>query len=252
MLARSDQDQSGTKGLSMFLVPRFIEKDSHRINNFKIETIEHKLGIKGSPTCELSFDSSTGYLVGEEGQGLKQMFYLMNEARLGVSAQALGVAQKAYEEAKAYASERVQFGKPIIQHELIADKLYDMETDIIAMRSLIYKACEYDDLKEGYKEKLKELEDGSHEKLKIEKLYRRYTYLARDMVPLVKYFASEKSFQIARDNLQIHGGNGYTEDFPAEMHLRDSIITTIYEGTSQIQALMSVRDTLKKSKVRKS
>lgn len=248
VLARSDPEAKGTKGLSMFLVPRFIEKDGKKEKNFSIETIEHKLGIRASPTCELLFDKSIGYLVGEEGAGLKQMFFLMNEARLGVSVQALGIAQKAYEEAKEYASGRVQFGKPIIQHELIADKLFDMETDIKAMRSFIYKACEYEDLKEGYRYRL-EKQDSEKDKSLLEKKHSRYKYLAREMIPIVKYFVTEKSIQIARDSLQIHGGNGYTTDYPAEMHLRDSIITTIYEGTSQIQALMALNDTLKRSKI---
>lgn len=249
VLARSDKESTGTKGLSMFLVPRFIEKDGKKVKNFSIETIEHKLGIRASPTCELLFDKSIGYLVGEEGAGLKQMFFLMNEARLGVSVQALGIAQKAFDEAKEYASERVQFGKPIIQHELIADKLFDMETDIKAMRSFIYKACEYEDLKEGYRNKLEKQQDSKQNNSLLNKKHAKYKYLARDMIPIVKYFATEKSIQIARDSLQIHGGNGYTTDYPAEMHVRDSIITTIYEGTSQIQALMAMNDTLKRSKI---
>jgi len=170
------------------------------------------------------------------------MFYLMNEARLGVSAQALGIAQKAFEEAKEYAAERKQFGKPIEKHELIREKLLDMETDIKAMRSLIYKACEYDDLKAGLEEKIKENPE-------LEPEYKKYKHLAREMIPLVKYFASEKTIQIARDALQIHGGNGFTTDYTAELHLRDSIITAIYEGTSQIQSLMATSDTLKKSKI---
>jgi alkylation response protein AidB-like acyl-CoA dehydrogenase len=248
VLARSARGETGTKGLSMFLVPRFMEKDGSRLENFKLESLEHKLGINGSPTCELSFNNSTGYLVGKEGEGLKQMFYLMNEARLGVAVQALGIASKAYEEAKEYAAERVQFGKPIIRHELIADKLLDMETDIRAMRCMIYKASEYNDLKEGYREKSIESESKGNN-TEDERKYRRYSYLAREMVPLVKYFATEKSIQIARDNIQIHGGSGYTRDLPAEMHLRDSVITTIYEGTSQMQALMALGDTLKRSKV---
>ena len=171
----------------------------------------------------------------------------MNEARLGVSVQALGIAQKAHDEAKEYALNRVQFGKPIIQHELIADKLLDMETDIMAMRSFIYKACEYEDLKEGYRNKLEK--QKGNDTILLKKKQSTYKFLAREMIPIVKYFATEKSIQIARDSLQIHGGNGYTTDYPAEMRLRDSIITTIYEGTSQIQALMALNDTIKRSKI---
>ena len=177
------------------------------------------------------------------------MFYLMNEARLGVSVQALGIAQKALEEAKEYASQRVQFKKPIAQHELIADKLLDMEVDVKAMRSMVYKACEYDDMKAGLEDKLKNFEGSKEEKAKLEKQFKKYKHLARELIPLVKYFAPEKCIQIARDNLQIHGGNGYTTEYDAERHVRDAIITPIYEGTSQMQSLMATGDTLKKSKV---
>ncbi|MGA1844897.1 MAG: acyl-CoA dehydrogenase family protein [bacterium] len=249
VLARSDRKSSGTKGLSMYVVPRYIQKNGGKISNFSLGTAEHKLGIHASPTLELLFDKSIGYLVGEEGQGLKQMFYLMNEARLGVSAQALGIAQKALEEAREYAAERVQFGKPIAQHELVADKLLDMETDVKAMRSLLYKGCEYEDIRAGLEERLKGFQGDPQERARLEREFKRYKYLAREMVPIVKYFVTEKSIQITRDNIQIHGGNGYTTDYLAELHLRDSIITTIYEGTSQIQALMAMGDTLKKSRI---
>lgn len=249
VLARSDPKTEGkTDGLSMYLVPRFIEKDGNKTANFKLERLEHKLGIRGSPTLELSFDKSTGYLVGKEGEGLKEMFYLMNEARLGVAVQALGIAQKALEEAKEYSTQRVQFGKPIGKHELLADKLLDMETDVKAIRSMIYKAAEYEDMKTGLEGKLKNFNGNKEEKAKLEKQFKKYKFLAREMIPLIKYFAAEKSVQIARDNVQIHGGNGYTTEYAAEMHLRNSVITAIYEGTSQIQALMAMGDTLKSSK----
>ncbi|MBM3200322.1 hypothetical protein FJZ53_05265 [Candidatus Woesearchaeota archaeon] len=250
VLARSDPKTEGkTGGLSMYLVPRFIEKNGKKATNFKLERLEHKLGIKGSPTLELSFDKSIGYLVGKEGDGLKQMFYLMNEARLGVSVQALGIAQKALEEAKEYANQRVQFGKAIGKHELLADKILDMETDVKAIRSLIYKAAEYEDIKTGLEDKLKNFTGNKEEKAKLQRQFKKYKFLAREMIPLIKYFAAEKSIQIARDNVQIHGGNGYTTEYNAELHLRNAVITAIYEGTSQIQSLMAMGDTLKSSKV---
>jgi len=248
VLARSGTEEDGTKGLSMFLVPRFIENQGETATNFKLERLEHKLGIRASPTLELSFENSVGYLVGKEGEGLKQMFYLMNEARLGVAVQSLGIAQKSLEESKEYAAQRVQFGKPIAQHELMADKLIDMETDVKAMRSMVYKACFYADMQEGLETKLHNFKGSKNEKAQLEKKFKKYKFLARELVPLVKYFTTEKCIQIARDNIQIHGGNGFTTEYEAERHLRDSIITAIYEGTSQIQALMAMGDTLKKSK----
>lgn len=249
VLARSDDKDYGTEGLSLYIVPRFIQKDDKKVENFKLGKLEHKLGIKGSPTLELLFDKSIGYLVGEEGAGLKEMFHLMNEARLGVSMQALGIAQRAFEEAKEYASQRVQFKKPIGEHELLMDKLLDMETDLKAMRSFVYKACEYDDTKMGLEEKLKTFKGSKEERAKLEKEYKKYKFLAREFIPLVKYFSTEKCIKLTRDNIQVHGGNGFTTEYPAELHLRDSIITAIYEGTSEIQSLMAMKDTLDRSRV---
>lgn len=249
VLARSGKEEDGTKGLSMYLVPRFIEKDGKKVENFKLERLEHKLGIRASPTLELSFENSVGYLVGKENEGLKEMLYLMNEARLGVSVQALGIAQKAFEEATEYAEQRVQFGKPIGEHELTADKLLKMEVDLKAMRSMIYKACFYADMQEGLEHKLRDFKGDEKEKANLEKRFKKYKFLAREMVPLVKYFAAETCVPIALDNIQVHGGNGFTTEYDAERHLRDSVITKVYEGTSQIQALMAVKDTLDKSKV---
>jgi len=255
VLARSNPDVQGIKGISMYLVPRHIkvhkgsgDLSMEEVENFELGKLEHKLGITGSPTLELIFDQSVGYLVGEEGQGVYQMFYLMNEARLGVAAQALGIAEAAYRQAKEYTTGRVQFGKPLAKLELVADKLFDMDTDIKAMRSILYKAAEYDCIKEGLEKKLRKFDGSDEEKAQLEKEAKKYAFLARDMVPLVKYFAAEKCVDICRDALQLHGGYGFMKDYPAERFLRDSIITPIYEGTSQIQALMATKDTLKTSK----
>lgn len=249
VLARSGKEEEGTKGLSMYLVPRFIEKNGEKVDNFKLERLEHKMGIRASPTLELSFENSVGYLVGREGEGLKEMFHLMNEARLGVSVQALGIAQKAFEEATEYAAQRVQFGKPIDEHEATADNLLKMEVDVKAMRSMVYRACYYADMQEGLETKLENFRGDKKEKAKLEKKFKKYKFLARELVPLVKYFSAETCIPIARYNIQVHGGNGFTTEYTAEMHLRNAVITAIYEGTSQIQALMAMNDTLKKSRV---
>lgn len=305
VLARSDPKTNGTtKGLSIYLVPRIIEENGKTIENFKLTRLEHKMGIKGSVTATLQFGGSVGYLIGKEGDGMNHMFDLMNEARLGVGAQALGIAQKCLEESIEYATTiRKQFGKFIGNHELVADKIFDMETGVIAMRSLLYRACEYKDLYEGHEKKsgifeeklnylkankkeidalTKEKENLGEEKnielekriemlnnkikclqdkirgldyktlkeeLSIEKKQaNKYKYLAREMVPLVKYFLAEEGERIASDNVQIHGGMGYMKEMPAERHYRDIRITNIYEGTSQMQALLAVKD-ISKSKV---
>lgn len=243
VLARSDPDSKGLKGLSMFLVPRFIEKEDKKVNNFRIGRLEHKMGIRGSSTAELNYEKTIGYLVGKEGEGMKQMFHLMNKERLAVAAQSLGLAEVALKTTKEYAKQRVQFDKPICEHEPVADKLFDMETDVKAMRSLFYKAIEYDDIKAGLEDKLKNFE--GEERKELEQEFKKYSYLARELIPLAKYFITERCIEICRDAIHLHGGYGYITETGVERYLRDSVIMPIYEGTSQAQALMAVKDMIK-------
>ncbi len=229
VLARSEAGTKDGRGLSMFVCLRD-EK------TMKIRRIENKLGIHGSPTCELQFNDTPAQLVGMRKFGLiKYVFDLMFRARLGVSAQALGIMQAAYEEAVKYAKSREQFGKSIYNIPAVSNILIDMRVMLESGRSLMYKAGIEVDKKEMYEEKI--------ERLKKEgKLYSDYaaglktlTKTANLLTPLCKYILTESANKIAYDSLQIHGGTGYMKEFKVERFARDARITNIYEGTSQLQ-----------------
>ena len=216
-LARSEDPAKapGPRGVSVFVV----EKGP----GVSVARIEHKLGIHGSPTCEVHFEDAPAYLVGERGKGLTRYgAWLMREARLAVAAQGVGIAQAALVQAQKYAEERVQFGQPIKMFPQIAEMLADMQTGTEAARTLLYAASQVLDLEEGARSK------GRKEA-------RNYARLTDILTPLAKYYAAEVSIQAANDAVQIHGGSGYTREYPVERYLRDARITSIYEGTSQIQ-----------------
>lgn len=216
-LARSEDPARapGPRGVSVFVV----EKGP----GVSVARIEHKLGIHGSPTCEVHFEDAPAYLVGERGKGLTRYgAWLMREARLAVAAQAVGIAQAALVQARQYAEERVQFGQSIKMFPQIAEMLADMQVNTEAARTLLYAASQVLDIEDGARSKgLKEA--------------RNYARLTDILTPLAKYYAAELSIQVASDAVQIHGGSGYTREYPVERYLRDARITSIYEGTSQIQ-----------------
>jgi alkylation response protein AidB-like acyl-CoA dehydrogenase len=216
-LARSEDPARapGPRGVSVFVV----EKGP----GVSVARIERKLGIHGSPTCEVHFEDAPGYLLGERGKGLTRYgAWLMREARLAVAAQAVGIAQAALVQARQYAEERVQFGQSIKMFPQIAEMLADMQVNTEAARTLLYAASQVLDMEDGARSKgLKEA--------------RKYARLTDILTPLAKYYAAEVSIQVASDAVQIHGGSGYTREYPVERYLRDARITSIYEGTSQIQ-----------------
>lgn len=228
-LVRTDPQSKGLKGLSVLIVP----KDWEGSPNVRVTKIEEKVCLHSSPTCELSFENSKGELLGPEGEGFKVMLDLMNEARLAMAALATGIAESAYQEAKNYAKQRMTWDKPIIQHPLVADMLYEMELEIKAMRSMVMEAACAGDL-------LRLAEEKKDEKA-IRKWKRRY----RRLTPLCKYYCCEKAVTLSRNALQLFGGYGVCKEYPAERIWRESIIYPIYEGTSQIQSLMVLKDTLK-------
>jgi alkylation response protein AidB-like acyl-CoA dehydrogenase len=230
-LVRTDPNSKGLDGLSVVLVPRKLEGSDK--NNFKVAKIEDKVCLHASPTCELIFEDSVGYLIGEEGNGFKVMLEMMNGARLEMAALATGIAASALEEAKKYAQTRVTMGKPIIRHPMVADMIYEMELEIRAMRALcIEAACAHDWMR---------LAEQKGDKAEIKRWKTRY----RRLTPLAKYFCCERAITIARNAVQIFGGYGVCRDYPVERLLRETIIYPIYEGTSQIQSLMVLKDTLK-------
>lgn len=244
VLTRTDPRSKGLEGLSMHLVPRFIERDGKRVKNFEIGKPEHKMSIRGSPTLEQYFDNSVGYLIGEAGRGWDYILSFMNEARAAVGIQALGICEAAFRKAHDYAQQRRQMGKLIAQHELVADMLLDMELDIAGLRAMIYDATQTQDRIVGLEKVLVEETLSSEEQQKIQRLIKQLERYARELTPLIKYWGAEKAVEISRQALQIHGGYGIFESYEVERHLRNSVITAIYEGTSQIQSLMSLKDQL--------
>ena len=215
------------EGISMFLVK---EEDK------KVARIEDKLGIKGSPTCELSFEDSKGELIGELGQGLiPNMHRLMNIARLGVAVQGLGIAQKAHANTIEYAEQRVQFGVPIVEHSPVRKIIYENEISLQASRAMAYLATYYFDMKESLTDKLKSIPKENPEYAIIKKELTYNSRMGEILIPLVKYDTSELCNQITYSSLQLFGGYGFTKEYPMERLYRDARITSIYEGTSQIQ-----------------
>ena len=231
VLARSEEGTEDARGLSLFVYDR-------REKAVKVRRIEHKLGIKGSPTCELVFDDAPAYLIGNRRMGLiKYVMSLMNSARLGVGGQSIGISEAAYREAIKYAKERAQFGKPIIQFPAVYEMLTNMRTNLAAHRSLLYETARMVDVYKCYIEISEGRKLEKEERTEM-KLYNRY---ADVFTPLLKLSASELSNDIAYDALQVHGGAGFMKDFPIERIYRDARITSIYEGTSQLQVIAAVR-----------
>ncbi|MDG4554166.1 MAG: acyl-CoA dehydrogenase [Candidatus Competibacter sp.] len=236
VLARTPDAPEGVKGISLFLVPKFLVNPDGSLgvrNDVHAVSIEHKLGIHASPTCVMAFgdkDGAVGYLVGEENKGLAYMFIMMNEARFKVGLQGLAIAERAYQAAREYAKDRVQ-GRPtgaksgdrvaIIHHPDVRRMLMTMKAQNEAMRALAYVVAMHMDLARHHPDPAI-----------------RQTHQARVdlLIPVVKGWCTETGIEIASLGLQVHGGMGYVEESGACQHLRDARITTIYEGTTGIQA----------------
>jgi alkylation response protein AidB-like acyl-CoA dehydrogenase len=242
VLARSEPGTKDARGLSMFVC----RSDDTVI----VRRIEHKLGIHGSPTCELQFNDTPAQLVGKRKMGLiKYVLDLMYRARMGVSAQALGISQQAYEEALKYAKERVQFGKPIYEIPVVSNMLIDMRVALEVNRALFYKATLAVDLKERLEEQIAQFKAQGKSTTDLSVRLRELTRVAGFLTPVCKYLLTEGCNRIAYDALQIHGGAGYMKEFGVERLARDARITNIYEGTSQLQIVAAtggvVTDVLK-------
>ena len=235
VLARSEPDRSGGLGLSLFVCGPG--------PTVHIRRLEDKLGIHGSPTCEIFFDNTPCELIGERQRGLvTYVMSLMNGARIGIAGQSMGIAESAYRIARDYASTRKQFGVAIEKLPAVRDMLIDMKMDIEAGRALLYETSRVVDLEIAYakrletnppedKAELKQLKDNS----------RKYKRAAAMLTPMSKYYCSEMCNRVAYDSIQVLGGSGYMRDYASERHARDARITTIYEGTSQLQVVAAVR-----------
>ena len=235
VLARSEPDINDGRGLSLFY--------TERSEKVRVRHLEHKLGIHGSPTCELVFDDTPALLIGERQRGLiTYVMALMNGARVGIAAQSLGVAEAAYRLARTYAHTRCQFGGPIERLPAVAELVTDMKIDVEAGRALLYVTASICDQENN---NLRVMESGrpmdKEEAKNRKQLSRSLRRLNGMLTPMSKYYCSEMGVRVAHNTIQVLGGSGYMRDYPAERYLRDSRITTIYEGTSQLQVVAAVR-----------
>ncbi len=231
VLARSEEGTHDGRGLSMYI----FDKASGGVT---VRRIEHKMGIIGSPTCELVFKDAEAELVGSRKMGLiKYVMALMNGARLGIAAQSVGVSEAAYQEALAYAKEREQFGKPIIQFPAVYEMITVMKAKLDASRSLLYETARFVDMYKAYYHISQHRSLEKEERMEMKK----YQRLADVYTPLVKGLSSEYCNQNAYDAVQVHGGSGFMKDYPVERIYRDARITSIYEGTTQLQVVAAIR-----------
>ena len=235
VLARSEPEIADGRGLSLFLVERGPW--------VKVRRLENKLGIHGSPTCELYFHDAPAKLIGERQRGLvTYVMSLMNGARIGIAAQSLGIGEAAFRVARDYAHSRKQFGTAIENFPALRELISDMQIDIQAARTLTYYSAFCVDIEYGALRKTERgvVEDAGEAK-ELKKQARTFKRLNAMLTPMSKYYASEMSMRVANGAVAVLGGSGYMKDYPVERHLRDSRITTIYEGTTQLQVLAAVR-----------
>ena len=220
VLARLPDAAPGTRGISLFMVPKFIPDAAGNpgvANSLKVVSLEHKMGLHGSPTCVMSFEGATGWMVGDPGKGMAAMFTMMNNARLAVGVQGIGVAEGAYQKALAYAQDRVQFA-PIIEHADVRRMLAEMKAEIFAARSIALACAVALDMGRA---------TGAED------------WLARAalLTPIAKAYGTDVGIWVAEQGIQIHGGMGFIEETGAAQYLRDVRVTAIYEGTNGIQAM---------------
>ena len=231
VLARSEEGTKDGRGLSMFIYDK-------RDGGVNVRRIENKMGIKGSPTCELTYKNAKAELCGSRRLGLiKYVMALMNGARLGIAAQSVGVSERAYREALDYAKERKQFGKAIIEFPAVYEMLAVMKAKLDASRSLLYETSRYVDVYKIYEDIAKERSLTPEERKEM----KDYTKLADACTPLAKGLGSEYCNQNAYDCIQVHGGSGFMKDYACERLYRDARITSIYEGTTQLQVVAAIR-----------
>jgi alkylation response protein AidB-like acyl-CoA dehydrogenase len=228
VLARLPDGVPGTKGISLFLVPKFLPDDTGnpgKRNNLKVVSLEHKMGLHGSPTAVMQYDGATGWLVGEPHDGMRAMFTMMNNARLGVGGQGIGVAEGAYQHALAYAMDRKQGRTPveggagsIIEHADVRRMLATMKADIFAARAIALACAQAIDMQTA---------TGKP----------HWAARAAFLTPIAKAFGTDTGIAVAEMGVQVHGGMGFIEETGAAQYSRDVRVTAIYEGTNGIQAM---------------
>ncbi|OFZ26916.1 MAG: hypothetical protein A2381_20020 [Bdellovibrionales bacterium RIFOXYB1_FULL_37_110] len=243
VLARIKGEPEGLEGISMFFVEQEIDgENGTKIQNYKVTKNEDKMGLHGSFTCEIVYENTLGYLVGEKNMGFHYMLHLMNEARLAVGLQALGTIEGSLYHARIYAEERIQFGVPLVELPLYKRNLQDYETERDALRALIVDTISHYDIFQ----KLDQLQKDGKELTKEEKKILKDAYLwTRKRTPLVKYYSCEIATNLSQRAIQMLGGYGFMQEYPVERYHRDSFAPLLYEGTSQVQALMALKDIVK-------
>jgi len=231
VLARSEAGTRDGRGLSMFIYDK-------RDGGVDVRRIENKLGIHGSPTCELVFRNARAELCGDRKMGpIKYVMSLMNGARLGIAAQSVGLSQASYTEAVSYARERKQFGRPIIEFPAVAEMISTIRAKLDAGRALLYQTARYVDMYKSLEDISRERKLTSEERQEM----KQYSRLADAFTPLAKGMNSEFANQNAYDCVQIHGGSGFMQEYPCQRIYRDARITSIYEGTTQLQTVAAIR-----------
>ncbi len=236
VLARSEAGTTDGRGLSMFLV--------EACPQLKISGIEDKLGLHGSPTCELTFEHVPAELVGSRKLGLiRYVMSLMNGARLAISSQAVGIGEAAYRCARDYAARRHQFGKSIDQIGAVNAMLVKMRTAVLAGRTLLYETSKAVDLRDALDEKVRKGCASDEERARA----KEYSRIADALTPIAKAFNTEMANRVAYDGIQVHGGKGYMRDHLAERYYRDARITNIYEGTTQLQVVAAIAGVKKRT-----
>ena len=230
VLARSEEGTHDGRGLSMFIYDK-------RDGGVNVRRIENKLGIHGSPTCELVYKNAKAELCGRRKFGLiKYVMALMNGARLGIAAQSVGISQMAYNEALAYAKDRKQFGQAIVNFPAVYEMISNIKARLDAGRALLYQTARYVDVYKGLEdiERERKLTDDEKKELKL------YQKLASACTPLAKGMNSEYANLNAYDSIQVHGGSGYMLEYACQRLYRDARITSIYEGTTQLQTVAAL------------
>ena len=231
VLARSEEDSTDGRGLSMFVY----DKQNGGVN---VRRIENKMGIKGSPTCELVFNNAKAELVGSRRLGLiKYVMSLMNGARLGIMSQAVGLCEAAYREAYNYAIERRQFGKAIIEFPAVYEMIANIRAKTDASRAMLYETARFVDMYKVWEDISKERKLTAEERKEM----KHYSRLADAFTPLGKGMTTEYANETTYDAIQVHGGSGFMKDYKCERLYRDARITNIYEGTTQLQVVAAIR-----------
>ena len=232
VLARTEPGTTNGAGLSCLLV--------EKCSQVKIRRLEHKLGINGSPTCEMVFNNAPAKLIGQRKRGIiTYVMAVMNGARVGISAQGTGIGEASYRAARDYAAARKQFGVTIDTFPALRELMVDMNVDLQAARLLAYYGSKSVDLENGLTKKFESLK-GTPDAMAVRGRMKKYAGFNKMLTPLAKYYASEMSMRTSNGAVAVLGGSGFMKDYPVERYLRDARITTIYEGTSQLQVVAAI------------